>query len=198
MTWAVVVAVAMAVLLAGKLWFGFQPLATGGSRPYATSSTDAWEVNSFLLDDRAFLVKNESGATLTLRQQINNTSSRSIRIIDPEPALADWRRSHGPCLWQPVRAHFTAVRTGTPARTVPFTLNPGESIMLELIGRIGRPGCDAHMTGGHVGTKIDIPLRFSVFGIPRTQSIPLGLTIWESDEPERALGPDIRKLDADS
>ncbi|GHH56619.1 hypothetical protein GCM10018773_62850 [Streptomyces candidus] len=97
-TWAVVAAVVTAVLLAGKVWFGFQPLATGGSRPYATSSTDAWEVNSFLLDDRALLIKNEYGATLTLRQQIHNTSSRSIRIIDPGPALADWRRSHAPCL----------------------------------------------------------------------------------------------------
>ncbi|MET8117421.1 hypothetical protein [Streptomyces prasinus] len=189
-----IVAVAMTVLLAGKLWLsGFQPLAMNGSQPYATSSTDAWEMNSLVLDDRAFLVKNEYGATLTFRQEIYNTSSRSIKIIDPGPALADWRRSHAPCLWQPVRTQFTAVGEGTPARKVPFTLKPGESFMLELIGRIGEPGCDGPKTA-YVGTKIDVPLRFSVFGISRTQSIPLGLTVWETDEPKRGLGLDIRKL----
>ncbi|MCX4972767.1 hypothetical protein [Streptomyces sp. NBC_00620] len=192
-----IVAVVVAVPLTGKVWLaGFQPLTAGGSQPYATSSTDAWEVDSFLVDGRALMVKNDYGATLTLHQEIHNASSRSIKIIDPGPALADWRQSHAPCLWQPVRAQFTAVDEDAPALEVPFRLEPGESIMLELIGRIGEPGCDGPKSA-FTGSEIAVPLRFSVFGISRTQSIPLGLTIWETDEPERGLGLDIRKLEAD-
>ncbi|MFD6300296.1 hypothetical protein ACFWFU_36345 [Streptomyces sp. NPDC060235] len=192
-----IVAVAIAVPLAGKVWLaGFQPLAAGGSQPYATSSTDAWEVDSFLIDGRALMVKNDYGATLTLHQEIHNASSRSIKIIDSGPALADWRQSHAPCLWQPVRAQFTAIDEDAPALEVPFRLEPGTSIMLELIGRIGEPSCDGPKSA-FTGSEIDVPLRFSVFGISRTQSIPLGLTIWETDEPERGLGPDTRKLEAD-
>ncbi|MFG2440716.1 hypothetical protein [Streptomyces sp. NPDC048508] len=194
---AVIVAVVIAVALAGKMWLaGFQPLAAGGTRPYATSSTDAWEVDSFLIDGRALMIKNDYGATLTLHQEIHNASSRSIKIINPGPALADWRQRHAPCLWQPVRAQFTAVEENAPALEMPFRLKPGESIMLELIGRIGEPGCNGSKSA-FTGTEIDVPLRFSVFRISRTQSIPLGLTIWETDEPERGLGLDTRKLEAD-
>ncbi|MBB6439448.1 hypothetical protein HNQ79_005960 [Streptomyces candidus] len=39
--------------------------------------------------------------------------------------------------------------------------------MLELLGRVGKPGCDDPKTA-YAGTKIDIPMRFSFLGIART------------------------------
>ncbi|MBC9714529.1 hypothetical protein H9Y04_18390 [Streptomyces sp. TRM66268-LWL] len=192
-----IVAAAVAVLLAGRAWLdGFRPLAAG--QLDATSSTDAWEVDSFLFDNRALLVRNEYGATVTLHQEIHNVGSRGIEILDPGPALADWRESNAPCAWQPVRARFFVMdgEVATRALEVPFDLEPGKSFMLELTGRIGEPGCDGPKSA-YVGSEINIPLRFGVLGISRTQSVPLDLMIWETDEPERGLNLSVRKLEAD-
>ncbi|NGN67632.1 hypothetical protein G5C51_27490 [Streptomyces sp. A7024] len=197
-------AIAVVLAVAGTWFARLQPIQQGSTWMKPMSSGDAWELENSALTLGAghshnILVRQEPRAEITMRLTLRNDSSLDLKVIDPEPALAAKRAQSPVAIWQPQSLRFSAdIFSDKPAGklTPPFTLAPGEEMRVEFTSTIGDPDRRFQRNSDGVATLsgIEVPLRFSWFGIPRTQNVPLDVQIAISPHAEDYLKPKADKI----
>jgi hypothetical protein len=192
-----VTVVSLAALTGGIIWFArLAPLAPGSTWAWPTSSTDAWRLDHALLaTDHAVIVRNDHLAHLDFKLSIRNEGGVPIRILDQESAFRQWE---GPgCLWHPIGAEFaTPSWEDEPDAPLdpPFTLNPGAEASIQISGQLGDESQDPCSQVGLSWLEVEVPMRYSILDIHRTQHVPLDLVIGVTDDPDEWLDIDAEKL----
>lgn len=196
MVGAVVVVVAVATALVGR----FQPLGPGPGWGPVTASGDAWVVEPPLAERQLVVVRNDHGAAVDLRTSLTNHGRVAV-TVDLEATLASFQADHDPsCWWWPER--LTATTTGWDGETVEtlpatFRLEPGRHVMLDVEGTVGGgPGARPCTMAGLVSRDVDVPVRFTVAGLPRTQTIATPFVLALGDDPAPWLEAQVTPAEA--
>ena len=179
----------------------FAPLAPGSGSGPVTATVDAWITEPVLGDRTVVIVRDDGGGELDVRVSLTNTGPVTV-AVDLDRTLVDLRAASDPgCAWRADR--LQAVTTGwggEPAGDVlpaTFGLDPGQHVLLDLEGTIGSgDGPSGCVVDALVARELDVPVRYTVAGLARTQVVATGYTLALSDDPEAWLTPEVTPVEA--
>lgn len=192
-------AVVIAGLVAGLIWFiRFAPLEIGTSWGPITSSADAWRVDhSYVEASNAVIARNEHLARVDLEFTIRNGSGFAVKLLSATPAVELGREPV--CGWQPIDVKYSVPSwydDGGTELDPPFTLRSHDEVNVHVAGQIGTEEVGpCTLQEALQWSELELPLRYSLLGIARTQEVPLDLIIGISDDPEMFLEIDMNELE---